>query len=71
MYAIRSYYEIDSSIRRPIGEYEYLFPIVAVEGSYLWQPVETLPPPAYPGPWWYYDPWYPYPWPYYRHPRYY
>jgi outer membrane lipoprotein len=64
---------IDGSIRRPIGEYEYLFPLVAVEGSYLWQVVEYSPPPAYPGPWWYYDPWYPYPYPYpyHRHPRYY
>ena len=66
---------IDGSVRRPIGDYDYLFPIVAVDGSYLWQAVEPLPPSAYPPPWWYYDPWYPYPypypWPYYRHPRYY
>ena len=60
---------IEGSERRPIGEFEYLFPIVAVEGSYLWQAVEPLPPP-YPYPWWYYDPWYPHPWPYHRHPRY-
>lgn len=64
---------IDGSIRRPIGEYDYLFPVVLVEGSYLWQSVEYSSPPIYPGPWWYYDPWYPYPYPYpyYRHPRYY
>ena len=64
--------KIDGKERRAIGEFDYLFPVVAVEGSYLWQVVEPLPPP-YPSPWWYYDPWYPYPypWPYYRHPRYY
>lgn len=63
--------KLDGSIRRPIGEFDYLFPLVAVDGSYLWQPAEVQPPPAYPGPWWYYDPWYPRPWPYYRHPYYY
>ena len=62
---------IDGKQRRPIGEFEYLFPIVTVEGSYLWQAVEPVPPPPYPSRWWYYDPWYPHPWPYYRHPRYY
>lgn len=62
---------IDGSERRAIGEFDYLFPVVAVEGSYLWQAVEPLPPPPYSYPWWYYDPWYPHPWPYHRHPRYY
>ena len=64
---------INGSIRRPIGEYDYLFPVVAVEGSYLWQSVDYAQP-IYPGPaWWYYDPWYPYPYPYpyHRHPHYY
>jgi len=62
---------IDGGVRRPIGDYDYLFPIVVVDGSYLWPPIDPLPPPAYPYPWWYYDPWYPYPWPYHRHPRHY
>jgi len=62
--------KIGSIVRRPIGEYEYLFPVVTVEGSHLWQRAEPTPAPVYPGPWWYYDPWYPYPWPYYhRHPH--
>ena len=61
---------IEGAEKRPIGEFDYLFPIVAVEGSYLWKTAETRPPP-YPYPWWYYDPWYPHPWPYHRHPRYY
>lgn len=64
---------IDGSIQRPIGEYDYRFPVVVVEGSYLWQAAEFSAPSVYPGPWWYYDPWYPYPYPYpfHRHPRYY
>ena len=48
---------------KPIGEFAYSFPIVAVTSSYLWQeePVRH----EYPPPWWYYDPW-PY---YYHYPR--
>ncbi|MGD2170550.1 MAG: Slp family lipoprotein [Gammaproteobacteria bacterium] len=63
---------IDSAVQRPIGDYDYLFPVVAVQGSYLWKAVEYAPAPVYPAPWWYYDPWYPYPypWPYHRHPYY-
>lgn len=52
-----------------IGEYDYLYPTIAVEGSHLW-PVYEPPEPG-----WYYDPWYrgwPYhpwgPWGRYRHP---
>ena len=61
---------IDGSIQRPIGDYDYLFPIVVVDGSYLWQPIDAVAPPYYyPPPYWYYDPWYPYPWPYHRHPH--
>jgi len=53
---------------RPIGEYNYNFPIVAVTTSYLWgeepEPVRHEPPPP-----WYYDPWWPYyPGPYYHRP---
>ncbi len=56
---------IEAGVTRPIGEYEYLFPVVAVEGSFLWK--KRVPPPAYPPPpWGYYDPWY-HPWPYYHH----
>jgi len=56
-------------IVRPIGDYEYSFPVVNVGGAYLWasdSDSRTLPPP-----WWYYDPWpyypryYPYRWPHY------
>jgi outer membrane lipoprotein len=48
---------IEGKATRPIGEYSYDFPVVAVTGSYLWR-VEAAPGPAdYPPPWWYYDPW--------------
>ena len=64
---------IDGKVSRPIGEYDYMFPIVAVEGSFLWKrrvaaPVYPYPPPWYYDPW-YYDPWYPHPWPRHRHPH--
>ena len=61
---------IDAKVNREIGEYDYLFPVVAVEGSFLWKRSEPVPAAVYPPPWYYYDPWY-YPWPYYRHPRHY
>lgn len=65
---------IDGKVSQPIGEYDYLFPIVAVEGSFLWKrrvaaPAYPYPPPRYYDPW-YYDPWYPHPWPRHRHPHY-
>jgi outer membrane lipoprotein len=65
--------DIDEPIVRPIGDYEYSFPVVNVTGAYRWAPdddVRTLPPP-----WWYYDPWpyyphyYPYRWPHYPYRR--
>ncbi|MDH3387675.1 MAG: Slp family lipoprotein [Gammaproteobacteria bacterium] len=63
---------IDGKISRPIGDFDYLFPVVKVEGSFLWKPVAESPPPGYyPPPWWYYDPWFYPPWPYHRHPRFY
>jgi outer membrane lipoprotein len=61
---------IGEPIVRPIGDYDYSFPVVDVTGAYLWAEevdVRTLPPP-----WWYYDPWpyypyyYPYRWPHHR-----
>ena len=58
---------IENGIERPIGDYRYLFPIVSVEGSYLWQPEKEYVDPYYPPPWWHYDPWYHYP-PHYRWP---
>jgi outer membrane lipoprotein len=64
---------IEDKIERPIGGYDYVFPIVAVEGSYLWKvtTVARYPNyPNYPPPWWYYDLRYRYPGPYYRYPRY-
>ena len=57
---------IEDKTRRPIGEHEYLFPIVAVEGSHLWSTHSEIHQPYYP-PWWYYDPWYPFP-PHHHHP---
>jgi len=49
---------------RPIGEYPYSYPVVAVEQPYLW----PKPPPPEP-PYFYPDPWY-YPWHYPWHPWY-
>jgi len=49
---------------RPIGEYPYPYPVVAVEQPYLW----PEPPPSEP-PYFYPDPWY-YPWHYPWHPWY-
>jgi outer membrane lipoprotein len=46
---------IEDQITRPIGEYDYRFPVVVVESSYLWKEVTVAPGPYYPGPWWYYD----------------
>lgn len=57
---------IEAKVTRKIGEYDYLFPVVAVEGSFLWKKLEPIPPAPYPPPWWYYDPWY-HPW--YFHPH--
>jgi outer membrane lipoprotein len=59
----------DEAIVRPIGDYEYSFPVVNVSGAYLWaadSDTRVMPPP-----WWYYDPWpyypryYPHRWPHY------
>lgn len=57
---------------RPIGEYNYNFPMVAVTASHLW-PIEAEVSPSadFPSPWWYYDTWPLYSRPYpYLHPRY-
>jgi outer membrane lipoprotein len=62
---------IEAKTNRPIGEYDYLFPVVTVEGSFLWKKHEPVPAGYYyPPPYWYYDPWYHHPWPY-RHHRHY
>lgn len=61
---------IEDKVKRPIGEYDYVFPIVMVEGSYLWKKATVVQYPNYPPPRWYYDPFFYYPGPYYRHPRY-
>ena len=55
--------------QRPIDKYTYVFPVVAVEHYYLWEPLPRVP--AYPPPY-FYDPWSPYPYPYqwrHRHGR--
>ncbi len=53
---------IEAKTNRAIGDYDYLFPLVAVEGSFLWKKSKPRSPAAYPPPWAYYYPWY-YPWP--------
>ena len=56
--------QIDSEIARPIGEFNYSFPLVTVSSSYLWpKEVKQEQRNIYP-PWWYYDPW-----PYYYRPH--
>lgn len=44
--------------QRLIDKYAYVFPVVAVEHYYLWEPLPQVPP--YPPPY-FYDPWWPYP----------
>jgi outer membrane lipoprotein len=61
---------IEDKIKRPIGEYDYVFPIVTVEGSYLWKETTVVQYANFPPPWWYYDLRFHYPGSYYRHPRY-
>jgi outer membrane lipoprotein len=61
---------IESKIKRPIGDYDYVFPVVAVDGSYLWQANVVVQYPNYPPPRWYYDLHYYHGGPYYRYPRY-
>lgn len=61
---------IEGEIKRPIGEFDYTFPVVNVSASNLWQIGVWRGPYDPPPPWWYYDPWWPYyPGPYYH--RYY
>jgi outer membrane lipoprotein len=61
---------IDDKIKRPIGDFDYTFPIVSVEGSYLWKTASEAAVPYYPGPWWYYDVHYYHPGYYPRHRHY-
>ena len=61
---------IEAKTSRPIGEYDYQFPVVTVEGSFLWKKHLPAPAAAYPPPYWYYDPWFYHPWPYYHHRHY-
>ena len=59
---------IEAKTEQPIGEYDYLFPIVAVEGSFLWQAEAKVGGPYYyPPPYWYYDFRYHHHWPHYHH----
>jgi outer membrane lipoprotein len=61
---------IEAKTERPIGEYDYLFPIVTVEGSYLWKAAPEYRDPYYPHPYWYYDLRFYHPGPYHHHHRY-
>lgn len=55
--------KVEQSIVNKIGDFTYLFPVIAVVQFYLWQPEPTV---IYYDSWpnWFYDPWYPY----YRYP---
>lgn len=62
---------VSGSVTRPIGEFDYQYPLVQGEVYYLWE--DNVEPMYYYDPWyyspWYYDPWY---WGYPRYPwRYY
>lgn len=46
---------IEGKTKRPIGEYDYTFPIVTVEGSYLWKAESEVRSPYYPPSWWYFN----------------
>ncbi len=48
-----------------VGDFDYLYPVLAVEHYRLWPARVELP---YPPPPFYYDPWYPYPY-YWPHPH--
>lgn len=49
---------------KEVGEYDYRFPVIDVEASYLWpREIEAVRGPRYYDPYWdpfWYDPWYPY-----------
>lgn len=60
---------IEAKTERSIGDYDYLFPIVTVEGSYLWKAATNYRYPYYPSPYWYYDLRFHYPRHYHRHHR--
>ena len=50
---------IESKTSRKIGDYEYQFTIVEVDGSHLWNKrSEVRVVPYYPQYYWYHDPWY-------------
>lgn len=61
---------IEAKTERPIGDYDYLFPIVAVEGSFLWKAAAQYSDPYYPPPYWYYDLRFYHPRHYHRYPHY-
>ncbi|HQU14596.1 MAG: hypothetical protein B7Z66_04535 [Chromatiales bacterium 21-64-14] len=52
---------LDHEVTRPIGRFEYHFPVVTVEAYYLWPPLPKRERYGYPryyyDPWW--SPWYP------------
>ena len=58
---------LQAAVTRPVGEFEYRYPLVAVDAMHLWPVYESPPLPAwYRDP--YYDPWWPWgPWGPHRH----
>ncbi|MCK8516589.1 Slp family lipoprotein [Methylonatrum kenyense] len=62
---------LDGTEARKVGEHDYPYPRVRVQGHHLWPELRPLPPPYYYDPWYYrdpflrshYDPFFP------RHPR--
>ena len=50
---------IEGQTSRKIGDYDYRFAIVEVEGSYLWKKRSEIRYTHYPYYYWHYDPWFP------------
>ncbi|MCB1722999.1 MAG: Slp family lipoprotein [Gammaproteobacteria bacterium] len=59
---------LSGALTRPVGDYAYLYPLVAVEAMHLWPAYEPPPEPRWYRDPYYYDPWWPYgPWWPHRH----
>jgi outer membrane lipoprotein len=54
--------EISGFETRPIGEYDYRYPVLSLEAAHVWPERRTVDPSPLPPPRWWYDPyWYYYP----------
>ena len=61
---------LEKTVQRPIGEYQYTYPLMHAVVYYMWSPNTDLPSHYFYDPYWY-DPWYPWgyrPYLYFPHP---